>query len=74
VIADSELPLELTVIADCDAGTVSIARDGALLGGTHLYEGLQGGFTGMGLDLRLAVGTYDDACRVTIVSYTGPPS
>jgi hypothetical protein len=61
----------LTVIADCDAGTVSIATDGLegkeLLGGTFVYDGL------VGKDLRLAVGTYDDACRVTIVSYTGPP-
>ena len=69
-IADSELPLELTAIADCDAGTISIEKGGALLGGTFLYDGLQGGSAGLGLDLRLAIGTYDDACRVTIVSYT----
>jgi len=62
---DSELPVELTVIADCDAGTVCVERDGALLGGTFVYDGLEK------KDLRLAVGTYDDACRVTIVSYTG---
>lgn len=64
VIEDSELPVELTVIADCDAGTLSIARDNKLLGGTFVYDGLKG------KDLRLAVGTYDEACRVTLVSTT----
>lgn len=67
IIADSELPFQLTVIADCDEGTVSVSRDGegsTLLGGTFLYDGLKG------KDLRLAVGTYDDACRVTILNHT----
>jgi hypothetical protein len=66
-IAESELPVELTVILDSNAGTVSITRDGALLGGTFLYDGLGG------KDLLLAVGTYHPSCRVTIISYTGPP-
>jgi hypothetical protein len=66
VIEDSELPVELTVITDCDAGTMSIIRDGTALGGAFVYDGLAG------KDLRLAIGTYDDACRVTIVNYTGP--
>ena len=61
-------------MADCDAGTFSVSRDDTLIGGTAMYDGLRGGTTGLGLDLRLAVGTYDDACRVTIVSYSGPPA
>ena len=77
VIADSELPFELTVTADCDASTLSIARDGVLLGGTFVY----GKSDGLGendacrrekLGVRLAVGTYDGECKVTILSYTGP--
>ena len=66
-LQDSELPIELTVIADCDAGTVAIERGGSLLGGTFVYDGLEK------KDLRLAVGTYDDACRVTILSHSSSP-
>jgi hypothetical protein len=73
VIPDSELPVELAVCLDCDAGSFSIARDGVLLGGAAVYGGLRAwAGPGGGRELRLAVGTYDDANRVTIVSYAGP--
>ena len=64
------VPFELTVVADCDAGTFSVERDGELVGGKVIYDSKDQSGMEPGKDLRLAVGTYDDACKVTIVSYT----
>jgi hypothetical protein len=67
-IDQSRLPVELHVTLDCDAGTVSITRDGALLGGTFMYGGLRR------KTLRLAAATNNKSCRLTIVGYRGPAS
>jgi hypothetical protein len=49
----SELPVDLTVHLDCNAGSFSVLRSGRLLGGPYVHNGLKG------KTLHLAVGSGD---------------